>query len=242
LKYGEDALTWTIQHDSSPLIINTLIKRFMEVNQKISRELSDHLQTWILNYANKIGVVPRDASFFLEVECLFAKYIENYEISDSSFTYFLYISREISKKPFIVINNKHVELLFFNFFNWLYLKRNQDIIASFNKIKDLASYLSLQKNYDINIKDFIPIPSSIGYLYHLKVLNLSANGIKTIPNYIFNLSNLREIDLSENKIEEIPKSISNLKKLKILNLKNNKIHKISSELNDYVNSLNKFDY
>ena len=242
LKYGEDALTWTIQHDSSPLVINTLIELFLDESQKVSLELSQELHKWLSNYANCIGINLQESFFFLEVECLFTKYIKNYEISDKSFTYFRYISNSKSSEPFIFINNRHIERLHFNFYNWLYLKKNQDIIESFRKIKDLASYLSLQKNYDLKFRDSIDLPSSIACLNQLKVLNLSANGIKIIPNYIFTLINLRELDLSRNKIEEIPSSIVTLNKLKVLNLKNNNLDIIPSDLHEYLASLNKFEY
>lgn len=242
LKYGADALIWTIQHDSSPLVINTLIELFLNESQKISLELTQELHKWLSNYANCIGINLQESFFFLEVECLFAKYIKNYEISDKSFTYFQYISNVRSSEPFIIINDCHIERLHFNFYNWFYLKKNQDIIESFSKIKDLASYLTLQKNYDFKFRDSIDLPSTIACLNQLKELNLRANGIKIIPNYIFTLANLRELDLSKNKIEEIPSSIVKLKKLKVLNLKNNNLDIIPSDLHEYLASLNKFEY
>jgi len=242
LKYGEDALTWTIQHDPSPLIINTLIKIFLKKSKNVSIELTEALQNWLLNYSDKIGIVMEESLFFLEVECLFAKYIKNYEISIDSITYFQHISNVKNPNPFIVIKNRHVELLNFKFYNWLYLKKNQDIINSFIKIKDLDSFLSLYKQYDLMFKNPNILPSSIVHLTLLKVLNLSGNEIRTIPNFIFSLFNLQELDLSNNRIEAIPTLISKLKQLKIFNLKNNNLHYIPSKLEDYINSLNTFQY
>ncbi|TFG03003.1 MAG: hypothetical protein EU542_03570 [Promethearchaeota archaeon] len=242
LKYGEDALTWTIQHDSSPLIINTLIKIFLEKSKNVSIELTEALQNWLLNYSDKIGIVMEESLFFLEVECLFAQYIQNYEISIDSITYFQHISNVKNPNPFIFIKNRHVESLNFKFYNWLYLKRNQDIINSFIKIKDLDSFLSLYKQYDLVFKNPNTVPSSIGHLTCLKVLNLSGNEIRTIPNFIFSLSNLQELDLSNNRIETIPTLISKLKQLKLFNLKNNNLHNIPSKLEEYLNSLNTFQY
>ena len=241
LKYGIDALSWTIQHDSSPLVIKTLIDIFLD-NQHISRELTECLQVWVKEYADKIGIVPEEAPFFLEVEYLFTKNIKSYEISDNSFSYFRFIRNMKSPKSFIYINNRHVERLYFNFYNWLYLKRNQDIINSFNRMKDLTSYLSLYKKYDLKFKDSNTLPSSIGSLSRLIILDLSENGIKNIPNYIFTLSNLRELNLSRNEITQIPTSILKLKNLKVLNLKNNNLKIIPPKLNNYLTSLDKFQY
>ena len=147
-----------------------------------------------------------------------------------------------SPNPFILIHNRHVESLNFNFYYWLYLKKNQDIIDSFRKVKDLPSLLSLHKQYDVQFEDLITIPPSIGNLHQLKVLKLSSNGIKIIPSFLYSLINLRELDLSKNEIESISDSILDLKKLKILNLKNNKLRSIPAELNEFVSSLDEFQY
>jgi Leucine-rich repeat (LRR) protein len=135
-----------------------------------------------------------------------------------------------------------VESLNFNFYYWLYLKKNQDIIDSFRKVKDLPSLLSLHKQYDVQFEDLITIPPSIGNLHHLKILKLSSNGIKIIPNFLYSLINLRELDLSKNTIEEIPHSILKLKQLKVLNLKKNNLQNIPSELDEYLASLDLFQY
>ncbi|MFW9929721.1 MAG: leucine-rich repeat domain-containing protein, partial [Candidatus Thorarchaeota archaeon] len=241
LKYGIHALKWAIHHDSSPIVLNTLMAFFIEKPQ-ISLELTECLQIWLKNYAEKIGIVPEEARFFLEVESLFAQRIKNYEISDDSHFYFRGITNMKPQESFFNISKNHIKVLHYNFYNWLYLKRNQDIITSFSKIQDLASFLSLYKQYDINFKDPPTLPSSIGRLVHLKVLNLSGNEIKSIPSYIFSLSNLQELDLSKNTIEKIPNSILKLKKLKVLNLKNNDLQDIPSELEEYLASLDKFEY
>lgn len=241
LKYGINALKWAIQHDSSPIVLKPLIEFFFE-NPLISRELTDYLHIWLISYADKIGIVPEEARFFLEVESLFAQRIKNYEISDDSHFYFRYIANMKSQESFLNISKYRIEVLHFNFYNWLYLKKNQDIISSFSKIQDLASFLSLHKQYDINFKETSTLPTSIGRLAHLRVLNLSGNEIKSIPSYIFSLSNLQELDLSENKIEKIPYSILKLKKLKVLNLKNNDLQDIPSELEEYLASLDKFEH
>lgn len=242
LKYGKDAIIWTIRHDSSPIVLNTLLRLFLSNDQKTSDEIINEIQNWLLDYADNVGVVPEEAKFFLDIECLFAKNIKSYEISNESFTYFKYMAEIPSLKPFINIKNDHIEKLYFTFYNWLYLKKNQDIIESFRKIKDLPSFLSLHKQYDVKFEDLTAIPPSIGNLNHLKVLKLSSNGIKIIPSILYSLINLRELDLSKNEIEHISGSILNLKKLKILNLKNNKLRSIPVELNEYVSLLDEFQY
>jgi hypothetical protein len=241
LKYGINALSWTIHHDPSPIVMKGLVEFFIE-NQQISQNLTEHSLVWLTNYAHKLGIAPEEARFFLEVECLFAERIDNYEISNDSYYYFQHISNLESREPFIIISKQHIEVLRFNFYNWFYLKKNQDIITSFSKIQDLASFLSLHKQYDINFKDPPSLPSSIRHLSHLKVLNLRGNKIKSIPNYLLSLSNLRELDLGDNSIEKIPNTLLQLKKLKVLSLENNNFQDIPSDLEEYFASLDKFEY
>jgi len=145
LKYGIDALRWSVQHDRSPLVLKALIDLFLENSNIIPSDLTENLQKWLLGYANKIGIIFQEAPFFLEIESLFAKNIKNYKISNDSFKYFKYIATMPSSNPFILIHNHHVKSLNFNYYYWLYLKKNQDIIGSFTKIKDLNTFLSLQK-------------------------------------------------------------------------------------------------
>ena len=135
-----------------------------------------------------------------------------------------------------------MESLNFTFYNWLYLKKNQDIIDSFRKIKDLSSFLTLHKHYDLKFKDIVVIPPSIGDLHHLKNLKLSSNSFKSIPSFLYSLINLRELDLSKNDIEYISDSILKLQNLKILNVKHNKLDSIPTELEDYLSLLDEFQY
>lgn len=241
LEYGLKALSWSIQHDSSPLVINTLIKIFLERNPNISRHLTNLLKTWLFNYASNIGITPQESLFFLEIECLFANQIKNYFISEGSYSYFQFIMN-IKSNSFIYINNRHVKKLHFNFYYWLYLRKNQDIINSFTKVKDLGSILSLYKRYDLQFKELNTVPTRIGNLTYLEVLDLSSNGINAIPFSIFSLSKLRVLDLSNNNIRVIPKSIKKLNQLKVLKLNDNNLDTIPSNIEKYLNSLDTFQY
>ena len=69
------------------------------------------------------------------------------------------------------------------------------------------------------------IPSSIGDLEHLQVLELAFNGLKgTIPSSIGNLNQLEVLSFNGNfLIGEIPSSIGNLSKLQELHVSSNKL-------------------
>jgi len=65
------------------------------------------------------------------------------------------------------------------------------------------------------------LPSQIGQLKHLKVLNLSNNQMTGVPAEIGQLQNLEVLDLSNNQITGLPNEIGNLKNLKVLVLSGN---------------------
>jgi hypothetical protein len=88
LKYGTDALQWSVQHESSPLVMKTLIDLYVKSMSTISFNLTEDLRKWLSSYASKLGISLQEAIFFLDIESLFAKNIENYKISDDSFKYF----------------------------------------------------------------------------------------------------------------------------------------------------------
>jgi Leucine-rich repeat (LRR) protein len=65
------------------------------------------------------------------------------------------------------------------------------------------------------------LPSQIGKLKNLTVLNASNNQMTGVPAEIGQLSNLETLDLSNNQITGLPNELANLKKLKTLNLSGN---------------------
>ena len=62
------------------------------------------------------------------------------------------------------------------------------------------------------------LPSQIGQLKKLRILDASHNQLTGVPAEIGQLADLEALDLSDNKITGLPLEIGNLKNLKILNL------------------------
>jgi CCR4-NOT transcription complex subunit 6 len=65
------------------------------------------------------------------------------------------------------------------------------------------------------------LPSEIGKLRNLKVLNASNNLMTGVPAEVGQLTNLEVLDLSNNQLTGLPNELANLKKLKTLNLSGN---------------------
>lgn len=65
------------------------------------------------------------------------------------------------------------------------------------------------------------LPSQIGKLKNLKILNASNNQMTGVPAEIGQLDNLEMLDLSNNQLTGLPNELANLKNLKTLNLSGN---------------------
>jgi len=237
LEEGLDLLLWVIQHDKSPLVIKTLIEHGTYKNLD---SLNSKLLEWMENFALKIGVNPKESKFFLDVEYLFAKDKKNYELDDGAYEFYKNLSKIEYPEPWLFIKDCHVERLNYNYYNWKFLKNNQDIHDSFFTIKDLNTFLKLHRRYDIRESMINFIPKSIGLLDSLISLNLSGNNINKFPGFIATLKSLETLDLSSNSIQEVPDSIKNLTNLKFLNLTNNNVQNISREIMIFLNSLQIF--
>lgn len=65
------------------------------------------------------------------------------------------------------------------------------------------------------------LPSQIGKLKNLKILNASNNQMTGVPAEIGQLNDLEILDLSNNQLTGLPNELANLKNLKTLNLSGN---------------------
>lgn len=65
------------------------------------------------------------------------------------------------------------------------------------------------------------LPSEIGRLKKLKILNVSSNEMTGVPAEVGQLTNLEILDLSNNKLTGLPYELGNLKSLKVLNISGN---------------------
>ena len=84
------------------------------------------------------------------------------------------------------------------------------------------------------------LPSQIGKLKNLKILNASNNQMTGVPAEVGQLNNLEILDLSNNQLTGLPNELANLKKLKTLNLSGNQYSE--QDLNNIRNSLPNVNY
>lgn len=241
LKYGLKTLLWVIQHDKSPYVIQTIIYMAENETNRNFKPVAKAISNWIEDFCIHIGVVPKESRFFLDLEVFFAQDKYDYEITPLTYTYYKKIRCINDDNPWLLINNKHVEALNFNYFNWYFLKINQDIIDSFIEIRDLATFLDLYKKIELREFNASTIPKSLMHLKSLKKIILRRNNLEIFPEFLTQIKSLQELDLSYNYIREIPDSIMNLKNLKILKLNNNSIQKVSKGMKSYLSSLQIFD-
>lgn len=84
------------------------------------------------------------------------------------------------------------------------------------------------------------LPSQIGKLKNLKVLNASNNQMTGVPAEVGQLKNLEVLDLSNNQLTGLPNELANLKNLKTLNLSGNQYSE--QDLQGIRNSLPNVNY
>ncbi len=99
---------------------------------------------------------------------------------------------------------------------------------------------------DLSDCELEEIPDILFQVKHLKVLRipgnryLKANRLQEIPSKIGNLTNLEILDISNNNISELPDDFKNLKNLKQLYIQENKLDKIPTSIS-FLNELNVLD-
>ncbi len=228
------ALRWVIQHEKSPLVIKLLYNFLEKSDSPQLKIIEKDLTYWREEFSSKLGIVPQESIFFLDLEVIFAKGKRNYEIDPFNYKYFEELSDIKNGEPWLVIKNKHVEILNFNYFNWSFIKDNTDIVKSLSKLQDLDVYLCSLRKYSINQIIISAIPESIGSLIYLKRLILRRNSLMKLPNSMKKLTLLKELDISYNKFEKIPEVINSFNKLEMLNIKRNIIQNIPESLSQNV--------
>ena len=240
LKQGIDTLTWVVHHDKSPLIIKTIFDLNLDFTNTHLKSLKKELDDYLEKVALAIGIIHNEAKFFLDLEGIFARTQEKYELELGSYNLFKKLKDQKLGEYWLTINNRHIEALSFNYFNWGYLKQNPSMFESIFNLQNPIIYLNLLRKFHLShIKDLI-IPESISLLTELKKLNLSKNNIRFLPKSMFLLSKLKYLDLSYNMLSEIPKEITYLKSLNTLRIHNNQISKIPQPLNLFLEKLSNY--
>ncbi len=230
LEYGLSALRWAIHHERSPLVLNLFFNSMEKFDSPQLKLMKKDLINWNDQFSTKIGVVPQESKFFLDLEVLFAKGKRNYVIDPFSYKHFETLSDIKNGEPWLAIKDRHVEILNFNYFNWKFIKNNTDIVNSLSKLQDLDVYLCSLRKYTHNDVVISSIPESIGSLIYLKKLTLRRIGLKKLPFSLKKLTQLKELDLSYNQLKEIPQFITSLNALEKLNIKHNIVQSIPEPL------------
>ncbi|MFX1378779.1 MAG: hypothetical protein ACFFA4_06760 [Promethearchaeota archaeon] len=234
LEEGISALIWALQHETSPLVLILFFEFIEKFGSPQFESIRKELLIWNKDFSKKIGVVPQESRFFLDLELLFAKSKENYIINPNSYKYFKIIKNINERDPWLIIKDQHIQSLTFNYFNWKYIKYNSDILKSLFKLQNIEVYLDSIRKYSQNDVLLPSIPESIGSLTHLKKLNLRKNGLETLPYSFKNLTLLKELDLSYNNLKEIPEYIYSFNNLERLNIKHNNIQNIPKSLSNKI--------
>ena len=234
LEDGLSALRWAIQHERSPMVLNLFFDSMEKFDSPQLKLMKKDLINWNDQFSTKIGVVPQESKFFLDLEVLFAKGKRNYLIDPFSYKHFETLSDIKNGEPWLAIKDRHVEILNFNYFNWKFIKNNTDIVNSLSKLQDLDVYLCSLRKYTHNDVVISSIPESIGSLIYLKKLTLRRIGLKKLPFSLKKLTQLKELDLSYNQLKEIPQFIISLNALERLNIKHNIVKSIPEPLSNNI--------
>ncbi|MFX0056994.1 MAG: hypothetical protein ACFE85_07375 [Candidatus Hodarchaeota archaeon] len=257
---GLNSILWSLEHDKSPLILNTIIKLSDNYTQSNYDQLIESAAKKLRDIAKNIGIVEDEALFILDIESIFASKKPSYNLDLKTYDFY----KEIGES-WLVIKDKHIISLNFNFFNWFLLKENPTIFDSLNRLIFPEIYLNLINNLNLAKNNEFSIPESIGLLTSLKSLNLSHNYLQElpkslvklenlkflklcwnnfyeIPEIVFTLNALEILDLSHNNIKEIPNTIKNLNSLRELNLDNNNIREIPNNLRNFLGFIEVFTY
>ncbi|KAJ1393038.1 Virus X resistance protein-like, coiled-coil domain [Sesbania bispinosa] len=83
-------------------------------------------------------------------------------------------------------------------------------------LKSFFSSFKLLVGLDFEDSPLDHLPDAVGYLLHLKYLNLKNTKIKTLPKFIGKLQNLETLDIKYTQVQELPSEINKLTKLRHL--------------------------
>jgi len=240
LKEGLDTLIWVVQHEKSPLVVKAIFDLNLEPNDTRFKSLNKELTEYLAKIALEVGIISYEAKFILDLEALFAQNEENSVLELTSYKFYTKLKDVKLGEFWLTIEDKHIESLSLNYFNWRYVKRNPGLFISISNLQDPTIYLNLLgKIHSTHNKNF-RIPESISLLTKLRKLNLSNNNIIELQKSMFLLTNLKYLDLSNNMLDEIPKEITNLKSLTTLILQNNQISKFPKVVSDYLYKLSNY--
>ncbi|HEY2810959.1 MAG TPA: leucine-rich repeat domain-containing protein [Rhabdochlamydiaceae bacterium] len=118
------------------------------------------------------------------------------------------------------------------------LQESADLLRQW--MKNHPDILNAITELDLSSCHLTAMPSEIGLLRNLRVLNASRNEICDLPREIENLTDLEEIDLSHNAFKFFPERVCSLGNLKQLDLSYNDFNRIANAIGR-LNQLRKLD-
>jgi Leucine-rich repeat (LRR) protein len=118
------------------------------------------------------------------------------------------------------------------------LKDNYGYGQALKRIEDAIS--QQHPHLDLSGLELEVLPPEIGYLQHLKSLNLDWNRLEHLPDSLVELEGLEKLSLDDNALTVFPAQLLSLTQLKYLDLSNNLLHVLPREL-ELLSQLNHLD-
>ncbi|MFW9898140.1 MAG: leucine-rich repeat domain-containing protein [Candidatus Thorarchaeota archaeon] len=234
-----EPMKWALQHEESPLCLNTIYNTIIEVISKLEREKEPSAKSLLLDEVKKMN--ERDFKISFEILCEI-KPINDFtklELASILINYFtlVFLKKTYWRLKYKIEKCKIIELNF--------------IFKGLTSLPEAIKNLSSLKTLIFRYNQILSIPDWIGSLSSLESLNLNVNNIISLPESIGSLSSLKELSLWKNELNSLPKSIGSLSSLEILNLRLNQLETIPDvignitslkELNLHDNKLSKLPY
>lgn len=107
-----------------------------------------------------------------------------------------------------------------------------------NQISHIPTEIGLLQNLqllDLSSNALDALPTAIGHLKRLELLDVSKNELESLPNEIGDLKRLQRLDLSNNLLNELPESFCHLSNLQRLGLSNNHLTKLPDNFSELQN-------
>jgi len=200
-----EILNWSIENETSPIVIKSLYKILRKNSQVPSYQIMFKKLLERLSEIYKVDGI--EVKFYLDIQALRNK---------------LQIKNPLEFQQWQIREDKEFGL------------RHWSITDSIDDVIHHGAFCTIISNHTIALNlysnNLTFLPNSIGNLIDLKYLYLENNKLITLPESIRNLLNLKILDLSYNCIENLPDSLNfqNLKEIKLYGGKNKIFSKIMS--------------
>jgi Leucine-rich repeat (LRR) protein len=208
-KISSEILKWSIENETSPIVIKSLYKILQKNFLVPSYQIMFNKLLERLSEIYKVD--GTEVKFYLDIQALRNK---------------LQIKNPLAFQQWQIREDKEIGL------------RKWSITYSVDDVIHHGAFCTIKKNHTIALNLYSNnlnlLPNSIGSLIELEYLYLENNKLVTLPESIGNLINLKILDISYNCIENLPDSLiklQNLGEIRFLGGKNNDFLKFMSNSN-----------